>query len=154
MFAKSRSEQYDDLSQVHQEMLDLLYGDKEEFVAAIETSRLGDYIIAVDKIPGDSDRIYGLLDRLGFTAYETDGYEYTADELFIDIVSEYIQDVDLLRHQDTKFQSNLPTTDELINMTKPEFAELMMKLNAEYTDEKYNTRLTWLQTSYKGGVYF
>ena len=142
----NRWQQYQSLSPISQDLINLIYGDEIEFIRrpAGTGSPFDEYIEAFDRIMEDDSLVRALGFRIGI--YVPVDSEYTARELFLDKLVEYINGMEKFGPDEAERHSGFPTTSQILDMTREKFKQLMDKYNITYSEQLYQDRLiTFMQ---------
>ncbi len=152
----NRLNEYNELSRIGRELLDKIYGDVDNMLRSDEHP-LEKYIIAFDKHIDSPSTIIVLANRMGFNVQDDPREHlptvvstgYSPAEQFIDYIVEHIDKMENTvtsqspRRYSTQHKST-PSTEEMINITEPEFEILLREHGIKKTPELYSNRLTLL----------
>lgn len=113
---------YEGLSPIGKNLMDRIYGDRKGFVLEQTEHPLEQYIISFDRYMDDEEIVRALGSRIGI--YIPLDREYTADEIYIDKMIEYIENMEDWAPDEQQYEG-FPTTQEIINMDYKQFEGIM-----------------------------
>lgn len=137
-----RAKTYDYLSDIGKSLLDEIYGNRENFIkgirvefnkdkfsSTVEPHPLEEYVISYDQNLEDDGIVINMGERVGFNIVIDETEAYTPAEQFYDRCSYTIR------------KNSTERIKKIMNMTKKQFEQVLLKLNLRMTDEIYYDRL-------------
>jgi hypothetical protein len=151
-----RLKNYNELSIIGRELLDKIYGDVDNMLRS-EEHPLEKYIISFDEHIDSPATIIIIANRMGFDVQDDPREHlptvvstgYSPAEQFIDYIVEHIDKVEnkTSTRSPQRYSTQhkpIPSTKDMIDMTEPEFEQLLREHGIKKTPELYGNRLTLL----------